>query len=121
MDASDILDDLLSNLRTELGDGFSAISNFARVQGEMLAKQAARIARSRIDGDLADDDDFYNWLLGGLERDTANMARSIAVLTVLTIEKAWNALVNALWGGIRSILTAAGLPAPLIPETPPHA
>ena len=119
MGADDILNDIVTGLKTELGAGFGTIKTFAERQGEMLAKQAASIAKSRIDGELATDDVFFEWLLDGLKKDTANMAKSIAVLTVLTIEKAWNAIANAIWGGIRTILTAAGLPAPLIPSQPP--
>ena len=119
MNASDILDEIVGNLKAELGSGFGKIRKFTQDQGMMLAKQAELIAHSRIDGNLASDDEFFEWLLEGLKKDTANMVKSIAVLTVLTLEKAWNAVANALWGGIRTILGAAGLPAPLIPAKPP--
>jgi hypothetical protein len=120
MNADDILDAVLNGLRTELGAGFGTIKAFAERQGSMLAKRAASIAKSRINGEMAGDDEFFEWAMKDLEDDTANLARSIAMLTVLTIEKAWNAVANALWGGIRTILTAAGVPAPLIPDAPPH-
>jgi hypothetical protein len=121
MNASDILEDVLAALRGELADGFSAVSAFAQRQGRMLAVQAELIGRERIDGSLRDDDELFGFFLDGLQRDTLNMARSIAMLTILTIERAWNAIANALWGGIRQLLTAAGIPGGLLPATPPLA
>jgi hypothetical protein len=47
------------------------------------------------------------------------MAKSIVMLSALTIEKAWNAVAGVLWGGIRTILSGAGVPAGLLPQTPP--
>ncbi|OAO01613.1 hypothetical protein [Parasphingorhabdus sp.] len=119
MDAADILNDMLGALQGELSDGYSEISEFAERQGRMLAKQAEHLAKERADGFLTDDDELFAFFLEGMQRDTENMARSIAMLTVLTIEKAWNAVANALWGGLRTILAGAGVPGSLLPETPP--
>jgi hypothetical protein len=55
-----------------------------------------------------------------MQTNTENMARAVAMLTALTVEKAWNAVAGALWGGLRTILTDAGIPASLIPDAPPH-
>lgn len=119
MDAAAILDDMLGALRGELSDGFSTIAEFAERQGRMLAKQAEHLARERIDGFLADDDELFEFFLEGMQRDAENMVKSIAMLSILTIEKAWNAVAGALWGGLRTILAGAGLPPALLPETPP--
>jgi hypothetical protein len=117
MAASDILDDMLAGLKTALKGGFEAISNYAETQGGLLAKQAEHIAQSRVSGALSDDS-LFQWMLDGLKRDTENMVRAIAMLALITIETAWNAVAHALWGGISKILTAAGLPAVLIPDQP---
>jgi hypothetical protein len=119
MTPQQILDDIAAALKGELGSGFSQISTFVQTQGRLLARQAEGIARERADGELAGDDEFFEFLLGNLQRNTRNMAQSVAMLTILTIEKAWNAIANALWGGIRQILSNAGVPAGLLPETPP--
>jgi hypothetical protein len=119
MNHQDILDDMIAGLKGELGSGFSQIKAFVETQGRLLAKQAEAIARSRADGDLANDDEFFAFMLDNLKSNTANMAQSVAMLTILTIEKAWNAVANALWGGIRQILSAAGVPDDLLPENPP--
>ena len=119
MGASAILDELLGNLQGILSDGFGDIADFAERQGRMLAQQAELIAEQRIDGALRANDALFHFFLDGMRRDATNMARAIAMLTAITIEKAWNAIANALWGGVRTILTAAGVPAALIPATPP--
>ena len=119
MDAAAILDEMIGALRGELADGYDLISDFAERQGRMLAKQAEHLAKERADGFLAEDEELFAFFVEGMQRDTENMARSIAMLTALTIEQAWNAVANALWGGMRAILAGAGVPPALLPETPP--
>lgn len=119
MNASDILNDIVTNLKSDLGGGYSKIRKYAERQGEMLAKNAEFIAQGRLNGDFREGDTLYKSLLAGLADLTVNTARAIAQMTLLTLEKAWNALVTALWGGLRTILTGAGIPAPLIPAKPP--
>lgn len=119
MDANQILSDIVAALRGELGQGYSSISNFVQTQGKLLAKQAEGIAKSRLTGSLANDDEQYEFFLGNLKANTENMAKSIVMLSALTIEKAWNAVAGILWGGIRTILSGAGVPGNLLPATPP--
>ena len=119
MDHDQILGDIIAALKGELGAGYSTIQSFAESQGKLLAKQAEDIARSRISGSLKDDDDLFGFFLEGLRHNAENMAKSIVMLSALTIEKAWNAVAGVLWGGIRSILSGAGVPDNLLPETPP--
>ena len=119
MDHDQILGDIIAALKGELGAGYSTIQSFAESQGKLLAKQAEDIARSRISGSLKDDDDLFAFFLEGLRHNAENMAKSIVMLSALTIEKAWNAVAGVLWGGIRSILSGAGVPDNLLPETPP--
>ncbi len=119
MNAAEILDDMLGVLRGELSDGYDLVSEFAERQGRMLAKQAEHLAKERADGFLTGDDELFAFFVDGMKRDSENMARSIAMLTALTIEQAWNAVANALWGGMRTILAGAGVPTGLLPATPP--
>jgi hypothetical protein len=119
MNHQQILGDIVAALKGELGEGYSTIGNFVQNQGRLLAKQAEDIARSRLEGSLAGDDELFQFFLEGLERNAENMTRSIVMLTALTIEKAWNAVAGILWGAIRSILGGAGVPGHLLPQTPP--
>src|SRR5687768_13014939 len=119
MNHQDILGDLAAALKGELGDGYSAIKGFVESQGKLLAKQAEDIAKSRINGTLANDDELFEFLLEGLARNARNMTKTIVQLSALTIEKAWNAVAGVLWGAIRTTLSGAGVPAGLLPEQPP--
>lgn len=121
MDNQQILQNIVSALKGELGNGYATISGFVESQGRLLAKQAEDLAKSRLTGSLANDDELYHFFLQSLQQNTENMARSLVMLSALTIEKAWNAVAGALWGGIRTILTGAGIPANLLPQTPPFS
>ena len=118
MDAASILAEVRDALRGELGAGYSAIAAFVEIQGQLLAEQAEFIARHRASGEL--NDRMFAILAKGLEDNTRNLANSVAMLTALTLEKAWNAVAEALWGGMRTILSAAGVSSELLPATPPH-
>jgi hypothetical protein len=119
MNHQQILSDMVAVLRGELGNGYSTISGFVENQGKLLAKQAEDIAKSRAGGSLKDDDELFHFFLEGLETNAKNMTRAIVMLSALTIEKAWNAVAGVLWGGIRTILSGAGVPDEFLPETPP--
>lgn len=119
MDAGQILNSITGALKQELGDGYDLISSFAERQGRMLAKRAKNCATERANGYLKNDDELFADRLQALEDDAASLAKHIAMLTALTIEKAWNAVVGILWGALRTILSGAGVPAGLLPATPP--
>ena len=120
MDADTILADLRAALEGELGQGYSTISTFMERQGRLLAEQAAFIAEQRATGALRDNDRLYEHFLEGLRTNTVNLTHHVAMLTALTIEKAWTAVANVLWGALRTIMSASGVPATLLPATPPH-
>jgi hypothetical protein len=120
MDASTIFTDLRAALKGELGEGYSTISSFIERQGRLLADQAAFIAEQRATGSLRDNDALFEHFLEGLKTNAVNLTHHVAMLTALTIEKTWNAVANVLWGAIRTIMSASGVPAALLPATPPH-
>ena len=119
MDHQQILNDMVAALRGEIGSGYSTIRTLVENQGKLLAKQAEKIAKSRATGSLKDDDELYEFFLQGLVQNSENLARSIVMLSALTIEKAWNAIAGILWGAMRTVLSGAGVPGGLLPQTPP--
>lgn len=119
MDHEQIFKDIVAALKGELGSGYSTISAFVGTQGKLLAKQAERIAQSRLTGSLKDDDELYEFFLDSLKANTENMVKAIVMLSALTIEKAWNAVAGVLWGAIRTTLSGAGVPDNLLPKQPP--
>ncbi|MEM8695556.1 MAG: hypothetical protein AAGE05_05990 [Pseudomonadota bacterium] len=118
MEISEIVSDLLGNLEEQLGDDIGTIRTFASSQGKKLAAQAKLIAEQRVAGVLRDDDELFEHFVQSLKDAAENFARSVVMLTVLTIEKAWNAIVNAIWGALNGILQGAGLPSVFIPGPP---
>ena len=119
MDHNEIFGDIVGALKSELGSGYSKIKGFVDSQGKLLAKQAERIATSRISGTLKGDDELYEFFLDSLKANTENMVKSVVMLTALTFEKAWNAVAGILWGAIRTALSGAGVPDNSLPKTPP--
>ena len=119
MDHQQILGDMVAALKGELGEGYSTIRSFVESQGKLLAKQAEDIAKSRVSGSLATDDELFEFFLDGLKQNAENMTKAVVMLSALTIEKAWNAVAGVLWGAIRTALSGAGVPASLLPQTPP--
>lgn len=106
---SDITNDLLVVLEKELGDGFKTISTLATEQARQLAEYSTRIVQARTTGSLKDDDDRFRFFVKNLEEMTNNLARAVANLTILTLERAWNAIVEVIWGVINTALQGAGL------------
>ena len=117
IDVQTFVSDILGALRGALSEGWSKISAFAEKQAKMLAQQGALIAQSRLAGTLAEDDDLFDFFVQQLKDLTTNFARSVATMTLLTIEQAWNALVGVVWGTVNKALSAgrlAGLPLPTL-------
>lgn len=114
-DTGKVVDDIISALKGAVGKGWTAISGFAETQAKMMANQAAMIAQSRISGSLKDDDEMFEFFTDQLKDHATNFARSVATLTLLTIEQAWNAVVKVVWGAINGALSSvrlAGIPLP---------
>ena len=114
-------DELLRNILGALTDAVHGdIRNhvqFAERQAKALAKQAAWITEAAIKGEIDADD--RAWFLDDLAKLSENFARTVAALTILTIEKAWNAIVGVIWNAINGALqTALGtvLPIPAVPR-----
>lgn len=99
---------ILSSLTKIIGEDVKDHVEFAEEQTKLMAKQAALIAQASISGDIdAEDRDFFT---ESLRKSAENFARTLAALTILTIEKAWNALVSILWGAINKAVESAGVP-----------
>lgn len=109
---------ILSTLTDMIGSDVQDHVDFAQGQTKLLAKQAALIAQAAINGDIDEDDQEF--FTESLRKSTENFARTLVALTILTIEKAWNAVVEILWGAINKALNSAGVPFIFpIPGPPP--
>lgn len=117
-DADQLGRDIVAALRGELKGGWKKVSSFATRQARGLSAQAALIARERTIGSLRHDDQLYEFFVGNLREMTENFARTLAALTLLTIERAWNAVAGLLWGAINGALEGAGLGVLALPKVP---
>lgn len=119
-DPSQIVEDMLAALSGVLKEDIKNHVDFAERQSKALAMQAAWIAQETANRDLSDDD--RDWFLKDLARQSENFAHTLAALTVLTVEKAWNAIVDVLWTAINGAVSAAipgiKLPVPKLPSPP---
>jgi len=117
----ELASELVDTLRGKALDGWDRISSFVTKQSKAIATQAAWITESRISGVLKSDDELFDFFVSQLKDSIESMAHAVAVLTVLTIEETWNAVVGIVWGAINTALTGAGLGFLRIPPVPPQA
>ncbi len=116
IDVDALIKDLLGALSGAINDDIKNHVEFAERQAKALAKQAAWITEGTIKGELDEED--RDWFLNDLATLAANFARTVAALTILTIEKAWNAIVGAVWSAINGAVDSAlgfALPIPKVP------
>lgn len=107
-----LVDGLLDKLSDAINEDIKNHVQFADRQVKALAKQAAWIAADTMSGEL--DDKERDWFLDDLSELSANFARTVAGLTILTIEKAWNMIVEEIWKTINSaVTTVLGTALPL--------
>lgn len=100
-----ILGDLNSLLDKDIGEYVT----FAKMQTKALAKQAAWIAEATLQGEINDEE--REFFLADLKTLSENFARVVVGLTIITLEKAWNAIVGRLWDAINAALGSL-LPVP---------
>lgn len=106
---------LIKAVRSEAQNGWTLIENLVTSQSRMMAQQAAWIAQSSMKGDLKDDAVLRQLFLDQLADSVRQLGRDVAALTILTVEKVWNAAVNVLWGAVNQVLSTAGLGALALP------
>lgn len=119
MRTSDIIARILNRLQTQLGEDFETIESFARERLESITELAAVIARERVDGIFRTNNQMFARAVDRLKAHVDLFARNLALLSALTVEKAWNTVVSEVWGAINALVGAVGAPLPLpqLPET----
>ncbi len=108
----------LGQLATDIKDAVSGVlqkditlvTGFSQTQVEQMAKQAAWIAEGTAKGELSDG--LRDFFLRDLARIAENFVKVLQGLALLTIEKAWNAVVNVLWKAISGAIGNIALPIP---------
>jgi hypothetical protein len=107
------VDQLLANLK-QVATGIiqqdvTTITGYSERQLQAMAQQAKWIAAATLSGELSSD--MRDFFLNTLKDSAVNFANTLKGLALITIEKVWNALVNALWGAVgQAIGTVLPLP-----------
>lgn len=107
---------ILSAWQEALSDGWDQIDAFQQSQSEKLTRQAALLVQIRVSGELSEDSEMFEFMIEQFQDKVENFSIAVANLTVLTLQKAWNASVDVIWGAINAALEGASLPALPIPE-----
>ncbi len=118
IDTSQLTTDILAALRGEIASGWGRIRAFSEKQAKALATQAAFITQSRVAGSLREDEGLFRFFVDQLKEMAANFARSVAAMTIVTLDRAWNAIVGVVWGAVNQVLTGAGLGRLPVPRAP---
>ena len=107
---------LLKDLQRLLNEKFNAVSTYIKNQSQMAANQAVWIASERAIGSLRNDDQNYEFFVSALNKSSTNFVRSLAQMTLLTIEELWNTIVGTVWDFLNGLLGQAGLAALPVPR-----
>lgn len=105
IDIQQLISDIKDAASAILKKDVSAIRGFQERQVEALAKQAQMIVSGVIKGDI--DDDLRKFFIDNLEVMALNFVNTLKGLLLVTIEKVWNAVVNALLDAISKIIGVA--------------
>lgn len=98
---------VVTAIKKQALDGWNTVSALVTQQSKMMAQQAAWIAESSITGALKDDPEMRTMFANQLADSVRSLAREVAALTILTVEKVWNAAVGVLWTAINKALSSA--------------
>lgn len=109
---------IVAALRGELTDGWTSVSTFAGKQARRLATQAALMTEGRITHQI--DDELLDFFEDQLKEITINFARAMAMRTIITLQRAWNAIVGVVWDTVNGALGAARFGTLPVPAAPTH-
>tara|TARA_R110002072_G_scaffold211424_1_gene368959 strand:+ start:11293 stop:11670 length:378 start_codon:yes stop_codon:yes gene_type:complete len=119
IDIQDLTKTIVGSLTGLVEGDITDYVDFAEKQTKALAKQAAWIASTAVvpfgtEGGF-DDREELDWFLENLEKMSSNFVKTIIALTIITLEKAWNAIVGAIWSAINGVVQpvlGVALPVP---------
>ncbi len=105
IDVKQLILDLQSAATGAVSRDISTLGGFSQEQLEAIARQAATVAAGIVDGSIPPD--LHSYFLNSLQELTRSFVNVLDGLTVVTAEKAWNAMVGVLWGAISKVTGVA--------------
>ncbi len=88
-----------------IGNDVTEIEGFAREQFEAIAKHSATLAEDRLAGRLTEDE--FDELMDGVPELVKNTVNSLKGQSLITLEKAWNAIASTLQGAVKGAIGSA--------------
>ena len=108
------VDQLIGDIKTSVSDvlekDITTLRGFSERQLKALALQGKLIAEYYAKGEISSDE--VDYFLDNLEDMAQNFANTLRGLSVVTIEKVWNAVVGVLTKAIGASLKGVGLAIP---------
>lgn len=100
--------DIVAAASGAVNEDISTISGFSRTQVDLMTKQAAWIAEAAALGEI--DGELLDFFTRDLAESAKTFVKVLQGLSMIAIEKAWNAVIGVLWNAIG---TAAGISLPI--------
>ena len=114
----DLIADMLAALTGKLKAGLTTTSKLAKDQARLVAESTARLIKLRTIGSLKDDDIGFEKATQRLAALNKTFVLAVIAIGVITIEQAYNAVMNVLWKALEKALGSAGLGGLLPPKLP---
>lgn len=116
IDMDTLAAEMIAALKGAVQPSVNIATSFVKEQTASLAMQAALITEARVTRQI--NERQYVRFSAQLKTLFETFVRSLALLALITLQKAWNAVVGVLWGRINQTLAAAGFPTLPIPRAP---
>ncbi|TGL35436.1 hypothetical protein EHQ52_13315 [Leptospira koniambonensis] len=98
IDTGKLLEDLRKTAGQVLKKDVGTYAGFSEKQLRDIVKQAAELQQGIIAGEISKENEAY--FSQGIKDMTVNFANTLEGLALVTVEKLWNAIVDAVWAAI---------------------
>jgi hypothetical protein len=116
IDFAQLVADIVDAVRGVTRQSFAKVEAFVREQTPRIAMHYKLATELHLAGEVGDAE--YREMVKDGELMIRRLGMTIAGLTIVTLERAWNAIVGVVWGTVNRALGAAGVPLLAIPPAP---
>lgn len=98
IDITQLINDIKDAASQALDKDITTLRGFSEGQVKAIAQQAAFIETGILSGGITDETrDFF---LDSIETMALNFVKTVRGLTMVTIEKVWNAIIKVIWKAV---------------------
>lgn len=98
IDPGQLLANILAAVNGAIGKDIQNLGGYAETKLQAIAKQGEMVASAYASGQI--DQEVAQHFLDGIEDMATNFLRTLQGLARIEVEKAWNAMVGAIWDAI---------------------